>query len=82
MGNQVGGILGRADDGIPPAKMPRLEGKVNTCTRLRIKSDNLCILLSAAGTQLEADLERAQKEIEQLKTDHDVAIERKDREVR
>lgn len=40
------------------------------------------LLLSVAGTQLEADLDRAQKEIEQLKTDHDVAIERKDREVR
>ena len=34
-----------------------------------------------ADTKLEADFERAQKEIEQLKTDHDVAIERKDREV-
>ena len=41
----------------------------------------LLLLLSVAGTQLEADLDRAQKEIEQLKTDHDVAIERKDREV-
>ena len=42
----------------------------------------LGFLFFFAGTQLEADLERAQKEIEQLKTDHDVAIERKDREVR
>ena len=38
-------------------------------------------VLIGADTQLEADLDRAQKEIEQLKTDHDVAIERKDREV-
>ena len=40
-----------------------------------------CLPAFAAGTKLEADLERAQKEIEQLRTDHDVAIERKDREV-
>lgn len=48
----------------------------------RLRSTVVLLLLSVAGTQLEADLDRAQKEIEQLKTDHDVAIERKDREVR
>ena len=30
---------------------------------------------------MEADLERAKKEIEQLKTDHEVSLERKDKEV-
>lgn len=79
MGNQVGSILGRAEDGIPPAKMPRLEGKNYLMLGLNFVYNLL--LLSVVGTQLEADLERAQKEIEQLKTDHDVAIERKDREV-
>jgi len=30
---------------------------------------------------LEADLDRANKEIEQLKTDHEIALERKDKQV-
>ena len=35
-----------------------------------------------AASQVEADLERAQKEIEQLKTDHEVSLGKKEREVR
>lgn len=38
-------------------------------------------LLLFIDTELEADLERAHKEIEQLKTDHEVALEKKDKQV-
>ena len=44
-----------------------------------------CIMLMfcyCEGSLLEADLERAEKEIEQLKTDHDVALEKRDKQVR
>ena len=37
--------------------------------------------LSATDTELQADLERAEKEIEQLRTDHEIALERKDKQV-
>ena len=35
-----------------------------------------------SDSNYEADLDRAKKEIEQLKTDHEVAMERKDRQVK
>jgi len=38
--------------------------------------------LDNGDSNLEADLDRAEKEIEQLKTDREVAIEKKDKQVR
>ena len=35
----------------------------------------------AAVTELEADLDRARKEISQLSTDHDMALEKKDKQI-
>ena len=32
-------------------------------------------------SQLEADLDRAEKEIEQLKTDHEILLEKRDKQV-
>ena len=52
---------------------PEEEGKGRKFTR------SFCSVV--LGTAVEADLERAQKEIEQLKTDHEVSMERKDKEV-
>lgn len=37
--------------------------------------------VSFTDSVLEADLERCQKEVNQLKVDHEVAMEKKDREV-
>lgn len=40
----------------------------------------ICVVLTS-GDKLEADLDRAQKKLEQLKTDHEAALERKEKEV-
>ena len=66
---------------LPPAKIIKVEGKLKELVGGGRGSGYSNYLIFASGTQMEADLERAKKEIEQLKTDHEVSLERKDKEV-
>ena len=59
----------------PPKKIMKLDNSEGEFINAR-----LCHVMHATGSTA-ADLERAQREIEQLKTDREVAVEKKDKQV-
>ena len=59
------------------AKKPRLEEGI--IYRLDHRTILTCILATASNA--EADLDRAEREIEQLRVDHEVALEKSERQV-
>ena len=66
----------QCEKGVQPLIIVAIFFYVHVCTYI------LLFLSDNGNANLEADLERAEKEIEQLKTDREVAIEKKDKQVK